>query len=297
MAVGEDEQLEQLDEFEARLLAQSVQQASKLLLREADQRLEHRVLLLVRLPLVEEWLVGELVEEGHGAEASPFEEEIEILVVIAVTLLWPLQILVTLLIYFAKWNFVLHLLNIVARLIRSEFNDLLGLLLLRCCWLFATLDLQVLLLIELLVGRLGDDAFCFLFLSWGLSIFILFAVLVVAIAPVADSLTKLAHLECDSSFLLMRWRLVYSRVSLVGDWVVAAANKWASIVDGFYGHFDIVCFCCGHASCPVCLVLLLHLLQGTMYTVLTSDFCNAIFLLIVLSNTCNVSCRGHWAQA
>ena len=58
VAVSQDEQLDQLDELEACLLAEFVEQPRELLLSEGYERVEHGALLLATLPLVKERLVG-----------------------------------------------------------------------------------------------------------------------------------------------------------------------------------------------------------------------------------------------
>ena len=94
VAVREHKQLQQLNELEASLLTQRVQKPREALIGEVHQRLEHGkpglLPLLLGLPLVKERLVSQLVVKGHRPEAGPLEEEIKVLVVVAITLPWPL---------------------------------------------------------------------------------------------------------------------------------------------------------------------------------------------------------------
>ena len=94
VAVREHKQLQQLNELEASLLSQGVQKPREALIGEVHQRLEHGkpalLSLLLGLPLVKERLVSQLVVKGHRSEASPLEEEIKVLIVVAITLPRPL---------------------------------------------------------------------------------------------------------------------------------------------------------------------------------------------------------------
>lgn len=100
VAVWEHEQLEKFDEFKACLLFKCVQKPRKALLGKVDKRFENRMtsraslLLFLGLPLVKEGLVGQFIEESHSPKACSFEEEVKVLVVIAITLPRSLWILI-----------------------------------------------------------------------------------------------------------------------------------------------------------------------------------------------------------
>ena len=163
----QDKQLGKLDEFEARLFAESFEQARKLLFSEDDKRFKHRLFIFAGLPLIEVRLVGKLEKESHRTEARPLEEEIKVLVVIALALLRPLRVFVA--------NFTWDCLLFFNGLVRVELNDLRFLFL--CCRL--AFEVQLLF---------GQEFICFfnflalrLLLNCGIFIFD------------TNSLTQLSH--------------------------------------------------------------------------------------------------------
>ena len=89
MSMGEDKELDKLNELKLSRLRQLVNESWELLLDVVNERFEHSVGLFVRLPLVEEGLVSELIVESHSTETSPLEEELKVLIVILLTLLRP----------------------------------------------------------------------------------------------------------------------------------------------------------------------------------------------------------------
>mmetsp|Transcript_7067 Transcript_7067/g.9843 ORF Transcript_7067/g.9843 Transcript_7067/m.9843 type:complete len:223 (-) Transcript_7067:385-1053(-) len=84
VAMGEDEELHELDELEGRFLSQVAEQALELVVHEVLERCEHRNVLLLALPLLVEGLVLGLEVECHLTEAGPLEVEVKVLVVLLV---------------------------------------------------------------------------------------------------------------------------------------------------------------------------------------------------------------------